>query len=202
MGGRPTASGRLAEEAERVARALNDSLPALPAAAEEAPAAEQPAAQPPPAEPPPEQPPADAAQRTRAFSGEEYMALADELARQRARAEEEDAAYRATVLPSKKDKDKVDLRALAAQARAEMRAKKQAQERPPAAPPAQQPAQGEPSAPPPVEGQERARGERLRAASVVVLDEARDDPALRFVLVAVALFLLFLLILLLSHMLD
>jgi hypothetical protein len=43
---------------------------------------------------------------------------------------------------------------------------------------------------------------RLREASVVVLDEAQDDPALRFVLVAVALFVISLLILLFSHILD
>ena len=46
------------------------------------------------------------------------------------------------------------------------------------------------------------RVERLREASIVVLDEAQDDPALRFVLVAAALFVLFLLILLLSHLLG
>src|SRR5437763_1183636 len=45
------------------------------------------------------------------------------------------------------------------------------------------------------------RVERLREASVVVLDEAQDDPALRFVLVAVLLFVVFLLILLFSHIL-
>ena len=43
--------------------------------------------------------------------------------------------------------------------------------------------------------------ERLREASFVVFDEAHDDPALRFVLVAAALFALFLIILLLSHVL-
>jgi hypothetical protein len=42
---------------------------------------------------------------------------------------------------------------------------------------------------------------RLREASVVVLDEAQDDPALRFVLVAAALFVIFLLILLFSYVL-
>ena len=46
------------------------------------------------------------------------------------------------------------------------------------------------------------RVERLREASIVVLDEAHDDPALRFVLVAAALFVLFLLILLFSHILS
>ena len=55
-------------------------------------------------------------------------------------------------------------------------------------------------------GRVRARaGERvgrLREASIVVLDEAHDDPALRFVLVAAALFVLFLLILLFSHILS
>ena len=43
---------------------------------------------------------------------------------------------------------------------------------------------------------------RLREASIVVLDEAHDDPALRFVLVAAALFVVFLLILLFSHILS
>ncbi len=46
------------------------------------------------------------------------------------------------------------------------------------------------------------RAERLRAASFVVLDEAQDDPALRFVLIAIALFVIFLLILLFSHILG
>jgi len=45
------------------------------------------------------------------------------------------------------------------------------------------------------------RVERLREVSVVVFDEAHDDPALRFVLVAAALFVGFLLILLFSHIL-
>jgi hypothetical protein len=45
------------------------------------------------------------------------------------------------------------------------------------------------------------RVERLREVSVVVFDEAQDDPALRFVLVAVALFVGFLLILLFSQIL-
>jgi hypothetical protein len=46
------------------------------------------------------------------------------------------------------------------------------------------------------------RVERLRDASFVVLDEAQDDPALRFVLVATVLFVAFLLILLFSHILK
>jgi cobalamin biosynthesis Mg chelatase CobN len=46
------------------------------------------------------------------------------------------------------------------------------------------------------------RVERLREASVVVFDEAHDDPALRFVLVAAALFVIFLLILLFSYLLH
>ena len=46
------------------------------------------------------------------------------------------------------------------------------------------------------------RVERLREASVVVFDEAHDDPALRFVLVAAALFVAFLLILLFSYILH
>ncbi len=43
-----------------------------------------------------------------------------------------------------------------------------------------------------------SRAQKLRKISSVVLDEAAYDPSLRFVLVTVALFLLFLLILLLS----
>ena len=42
------------------------------------------------------------------------------------------------------------------------------------------------------------RMERLRQTSAVVLDEAADDPSLRFVLIAAVLFLIFLIMLLLS----
>jgi hypothetical protein len=48
----------------------------------------------------------------------------------------------------------------------------------------------------------RPRVEKLREASTVVLDEASDDPGLRFVIIAVVLFLLFLFILLFSYMLG
>ena len=43
------------------------------------------------------------------------------------------------------------------------------------------------------------RGQKVRAISSVVLDEAGDDPSLRFVLVAAVLFLLFLIIVLLNR---
>ena len=46
------------------------------------------------------------------------------------------------------------------------------------------------------------RVERLRQASNVVLDEATYDPSLRFVLIALALFLIFLVILLASSILK
>jgi hypothetical protein len=46
------------------------------------------------------------------------------------------------------------------------------------------------------------RVEKLRQASNVMLEEASYDPSLRFVLVAVAIFLLSLLILLLNHLLG
>ena len=42
------------------------------------------------------------------------------------------------------------------------------------------------------------RGQKLREMSSVVLDEASYDPSLRFVLVAAALFILFLVIVLLN----
>jgi hypothetical protein len=53
-----------------------------------------------------------------------------------------------------------------------------------------------------VEGKIAPRVERLRHASTVVLDEAADDPGLRFVLVAAVLILLSLGLLLLSQILD
>jgi hypothetical protein len=48
----------------------------------------------------------------------------------------------------------------------------------------------------------RPRVEKLREASIVMFDEASDDPGLRFVIIAVALFLLFLLFLLFSYILG
>ena len=48
----------------------------------------------------------------------------------------------------------------------------------------------------------RPRVEKLREASTIVFDEASDDPGLRFVIVAVVLFMLFLLILLFSYILG
>ncbi|HEY0006771.1 MAG TPA: zinc-ribbon domain-containing protein [Pyrinomonadaceae bacterium] len=46
------------------------------------------------------------------------------------------------------------------------------------------------------------RVEKIRHASTAVLDEASDDPSLRFVLIAAALFIVALLLLLLSHVLG
>ncbi len=48
----------------------------------------------------------------------------------------------------------------------------------------------------------RPRVEKLRGASTIVFDEAADDPGLRFVIVAVVLFVLFLFILLFSYILG
>ena len=48
----------------------------------------------------------------------------------------------------------------------------------------------------------RPRVEKLRQASNVVLDEAAYDPSLRFVLIALVLFLIFLVILLVSRILG
>jgi hypothetical protein len=46
------------------------------------------------------------------------------------------------------------------------------------------------------------RVERLRQASTVVLDEAAYDPSLRFVLIAIVIFIIFLIILLASRILG
>jgi len=46
------------------------------------------------------------------------------------------------------------------------------------------------------------RGQRVRDISSIVLDEAGDDPSLRFVLVAAVLFLLFLVIVLLNRLIS
>ena len=53
-----------------------------------------------------------------------------------------------------------------------------------------------------VEGKITPRVEKFRQASNVMLEEASYDPSLRFVLVAVAIFILSLLILLLNHLLG
>jgi hypothetical protein len=53
-----------------------------------------------------------------------------------------------------------------------------------------------------VEGKIAPRMEKFRQASNVMLEEASSDPGLRFVLVAVVIFLLSLLILLLNHLLG
>jgi hypothetical protein len=121
------ASGRLVDEAERVARQLSDSLPSITA------------------------PPGDN--------------HADATAEQPARVDEPPPAATAA------DEEEATGGALAARAEA-LRARA-----------------GE-------------RVERLREVSVVVFDEAHDDPALRFVLVAAALFVVFLLILIFSHFLG
>jgi hypothetical protein len=52
------------------------------------------------------------------------------------------------------------------------------------------------------QGKIAPRVEKLRQASNVMLEEASYDPSLRFVLIAVAIFLLSLLILLLNHLLG
>jgi hypothetical protein len=52
------------------------------------------------------------------------------------------------------------------------------------------------------QGKIAPRVEKLRQASNVMLEEASYDPSLRFVLVALAIFLLSLLILLLNHLLG
>jgi hypothetical protein len=48
----------------------------------------------------------------------------------------------------------------------------------------------------------KPRVERLREASSVVIDEAADDPGVRFLVIAAVLFLLFLLLWLLSFTLG
>ena len=53
-----------------------------------------------------------------------------------------------------------------------------------------------------VEGKIAPRVEKLRHASGAMLEEASYDPSLRFVLIAVAIFLLSLLLLLLNHLLG
>lgn len=53
-----------------------------------------------------------------------------------------------------------------------------------------------------VEGKIAPRVEKLRQASTVVLDEAAEDPGLRFVLVAALLIILSLVLLLLSQILG
>ena len=58
-----------------------------------------------------------------------------------------------------------------------------------------------PEIPPTSEGV-RGRVEKLRKVSSVVIDQAAYDPSLRFLLVAAALFLLFLILLILSKVLG
>ena len=53
-----------------------------------------------------------------------------------------------------------------------------------------------------VEGDVMHRARKVREISSVVLDEAGDDPSLRFVLVAAVLFLLFLVIVLLNRLIT
>ena len=154
-----TPSGRLVDEAERVARALNDSMPPLSADAGSTQAISdqkqlnEPAA--------PEQAPAQTTQptaQTQTGADATNTPLADAAltndAGDDARAQ---AAHLDVAAPSS--------RLSGVRARA-----------------------GE-------------RVERLREVSVVVFDEAHDDPALRFVLVAAVLFVIFLLILLFNHIL-
>lgn len=58
-----------------------------------------------------------------------------------------------------------------------------------------------PELPMPTEGV-RGRVEKLRRVSSVVIDQAAYDPSLRFILVAGALFLLFVILLILSKVLG
>jgi hypothetical protein len=53
-----------------------------------------------------------------------------------------------------------------------------------------------------VEGDMKQRARKVREMSGVVLDEAGDDPSLRFVLVAAVLFVLFLVIVLLNKFIS
>ncbi|MCA1850789.1 MAG: hypothetical protein LC672_07010, partial [Acidobacteria bacterium] len=53
-----------------------------------------------------------------------------------------------------------------------------------------------------VEAGVRPHAERLRQTSSDILDEAADDPALRFVLIAIGFFLLFVLFFILSRILS
>ncbi len=146
-----------------------------------------------------ESPAPDAYKHTRVFSGEERLSLSDELARQRARVKEADEHYAATALPPNQQQ-KVDLRAVAAQVWAEMQAKERARAEQERAQAGQVQTQSEPARVPgtPV----RVRSQRPHEASVGWLDKAQDDPALRFVLLALVLFVLFLLILLFSYILG
>ncbi|HYX43338.1 MAG TPA: zinc ribbon domain-containing protein [Pyrinomonadaceae bacterium] len=149
-----TPSGRLVDEAERVARALNDSMPPLAADAGSAQAiSEQKQLNEPVA---PEQAPAQTTQPTQTSASAVTTPLADVALPHDIG---DDARARAAHLEASSS------RLSGVRARA-----------------------GE-------------RVERLREVSVVVFDEAHDDPALRFVLVAAALFVGFLLILLFSHIL-
>jgi uncharacterized OB-fold protein len=61
-----------------------------------------------------------------------------------------------------------------------------------------------PPMPPPVRHQDGVKGrvEKLRHVSSVVLDQAAYDPSLRFLLVAAAMFLLFLVLLIMSKVIG
>ena len=61
-----------------------------------------------------------------------------------------------------------------------------------------------PPTPPPVRQTEGVKGrvEKLRQVSSVVIDQAAYDPSLRFLLVAAAMFLLFLLLLIMSKVIG
>jgi len=61
-----------------------------------------------------------------------------------------------------------------------------------------------PPPPPPVRHQDgvKARVEKLRHVSSVVIDQAAYDPSLRFLLVAAAMFLLFLVLLIMSKVIG
>jgi hypothetical protein len=59
-------------------------------------------------------------------------------------------------------------------------------------------------APPPVRHQDGVKGrvEKLRHVSSIVIDQAAYDPSLRFLLVAAAMFLLFLVLLIMSKVIG
>ena len=61
-----------------------------------------------------------------------------------------------------------------------------------------------PPPPPPVRHQDGVKGrvEKLRHVSSVVIDQAAYDPSLRFLLVAAAMFLLFLVLLIMSKVIG
>ena len=153
-----TQSGRLVDEAERVARALSDSVPPLAADAGSAPA------------------PSEHAQRNEPDAREQAHTQAAQAAQTQTGADVINTPLSAAALTNETGDD---ARAQAAHLAADAPSSRLSS----------------------VRARAGERVERLREASVVVFDEAHDDPALRFVLVAAVLFVIFLLILLFNHIL-